>query len=68
MYEKYSLQWLGIKAEGLITVLFGMGAILHFTNVMYPIGSITMILAIIFLAIDIIITLDDKAKKIKRGY
>lgn len=68
MNNKYFLQWFGFKAEGLITSLFVMGAILHFTNSVYPVGEITLVVAIILLAVDIVIVLDEKAKKSKRGW
>lgn len=68
MNDRYSFHWLGIKAEGLIAVLFAMGAFLHFTKIIYPIGIATMILAVIFLIINIVISLEDKAKKLKREH
>jgi len=68
MNDRYSLHWLGFRAEGLITSLFVMGAILHFTNSIYPLGEVTLVVAIILLVIDIIIVLDNKAKKSKRGW
>lgn len=68
MEEKYFLQGFGLKGEGLITVLFVMGAIMHFFNIVYPIGEVIMVIAAFLLILDIIIVLNDKAIRSKRGY
>jgi len=68
MNNKYSLQGLGFKAEGLITSLFVMGVILHFTNSVYPVGEVALVMAVMLLIVDIGIALEDKAKKINRGW
>ncbi len=68
MNDRYSFHWFGIKAKGLIAVLFAMGAFLHFTKIIYPIGIAIMILAVIFLVINIVINLEDKAKRSRRRY
>lgn len=68
MSEKYLFQWFGLKGEGLITVLFGMGVALYFLKIFNPAGGIIMIVAAILLIIDIAIIINDKAIRSKRGW
>lgn len=68
MEENNFLQGLGFKGRGLIVVLFLMGLIMHLLNIIYPVGVAIMIVAAILLIVDIIIDLNDKAIKSKRGY
>ncbi len=58
----------GFKGEGLISVLFVMGLIIHLLEIAFPTGIIIMVIAAFLLIVDIIIVLNDKAIRSKRGY
>ena len=66
--ENNFLQGLGFKGKGAISVLFVIGLIMHLLDIIYPIGVVIMITAAILLIVDIIIDLNDKAVRSKRGY
>ena len=49
MAEKNSFGWLGLKGEGLPSLLFGMGVFLYFTKIQITTQNIGFILLVLFL-------------------
>lgn len=66
--ENNFLQWFNLKANGLIPILILTGFVMYFYKIYNPIGVAITIGAVILGFIYVIIELDDKARKSKRGY
>jgi|GEM_PF-4011466 len=68
MSEKNSIQWFGIKSEGLIAILLGVGVFLHYENTLFPMGEIAIGAGIILIIVDVVITIQDKYWESKRRW
>lgn len=64
--SKNSFQWFGLKAEGLIVILIGVGLLLHFKGDIYPIGEIAIVIGFGLIIADAIVTIQDKYWESKR--
>lgn len=64
--DKQFFQGFGLKLEGGTVVLFGFGVGMHYLNIIYPLGDIVMLLAVILQVIYIGVFIDYKYKKGKR--
>ena len=66
MEENY-LQGFNLRGGGMIAILFIMGMAMYLLKIDY-FGVAFMVVAVFFAILHIIIDLDEKAKKSKRGY
>lgn len=66
MEENY-LQWFNLRGGGMIAILFVIGVVIYLLKIDY-LGIAFMVVAGALAIIHIIIELDDKAKKSRRGY